>query len=293
MKRRSLLACAILLVLAACSRAQPGPEPGWHSVPASEYRARDQAIEGLRKHALANVEEFEPALYRGTEGRLMPYRLFRPELKRGEKYPLVLVLHGAGNRGMDNVSQISVRGSVLTAGIWALAENQKAHPCFVLAPQCPPEPAAWSPSPGWDETAHPFAPKPAPAGEMVMAILAQVCQAEAVDLARVYVVGVSMGGYGTWDFLARWPERFAAGVPVCGGMADDVAARFAQVRVLIFHGDADDVVSVSDSRRAFRQLRAAGATPKYTEYQGGGHQISGYAWTEPGALEWLFAQRRR
>jgi predicted peptidase len=283
------LAVLMSLALMADTRAAE-----WEPVPAAQYKARDAAIEALRAPlAAANLETFEPMLHRGEAGKVMHYRLFRPEAQGGQKYPLVLVLHGSGTRGMDNVAQLNTRGGVLTAGIWTTAENQKARPCFVLAPQCPPEPEAWIRTPGWEDGSHPLQAEPTAVATMAMAILEKVCATEAVDVDRIYITGVSMGGYGTWDYLARWPERFAAAVPVCGGMPDAVAVRIAKVPVWIFHGDADDVVSVTDARSAFRQLRAAGAAPRYTEYAGGGHQISSYAWTEPGLMEWLFAQRRR
>ena len=102
-----------------------------------------------------------------------------------------------------------------------------------------------------------------------------------------------MGGYGTWDLVIRKPDWFAAAAPVCGGGYETQAEKIAKVPVWIFHGAADEVVSVSDSHSAFEQLRAAGGSPRYTEYEGGGHGIGAYAWTEPGLAEWLFAQRRR
>ncbi len=127
---------------------------------------------------------------------------------------------------------------------------------------------------------------------MVIELLDDIVKTQPVDLSRIYVVGPSMGGYGTWDLLTRQPERFAAAIPSCGGLAAGQAKRIAAVPVWIFHGNADEAVPVRYSRDAFAELTASGGTPRYTEYDEGPHHISVYAWTEPGMMEWLFAQKR-
>jgi predicted peptidase len=279
------------IALAGASRAE---EPARFTVPPSVYRARDQAIGALRSRlSAANPDAFESFLYQGPDGSKLWYRLFAPEVVAdGQKYPLILVLHGAGGRGTDNMTQIT-GGAALSVGIWTLPEEQRLRPCFVLAPQCPPEPAAWIKDEDWDGTAHRHRPAPTKPLATVMEVLDRVIKENPVDEDRLYVMGVSMGGYGTWDSVVRAPHRFAAAVPVCGALADGQAPAIAHLPVWIFHGAADEVVSVSDSRSAFEQLRAAGGAPRYTEYQSGGHGIGNYAWTEPGLAEWLFAQRRR
>jgi len=272
-----------------------GQEPGGRfTIPAKVYRARDAAIGAMRSRLSAsNPDAFESFLYKAADGAKIWYRLFAPDVPvDGKRYPLILVLHGAGGRGTDNLTQIT-GGAAVSAGIWTLPEEQRARPCFVLAPQCPPEPAAWIKDEDWDGTAHHHHPEPTTSLALVMEILKRVIEENPVDENRLYVMGASMGGYGTWDLLVRYPRRFAAAVPVCGALADDQAKAIAHVPVWIFHGAADDVVSVSDSRSAFDQLRAAGGSPKYTEYEDGSHNIGVYPWTEPGLAEWLFAQRKR
>jgi predicted peptidase len=290
--RRLLLASVGLM---AAAGGLQGDEGGAHfTVPANIYKARDAAIAAMGAALSAsNPDAFEPFLYKDGEGRKLWYRLFKPDMEDGRKYPLLLVLHGAGGRGTDNLVQITGRGAAVSVGIWTLPEAQKASPCFVLAPQCPPEPDAWIKNGDWGGASHPLHPELAHALAMVMDVLVLVAKENPVDEDRLYVMGASMGGYGTWDLLARYPDRFAAAIPVCGALADDQAARIAHVPVWIFHGSADDSVSVSDSRSAYAQLRAAGGSPRYTEYEGGDHHIAGYAWTEPGLMEWLFSQRRR
>jgi predicted peptidase len=273
------LLLALTASLAAQEQTQVAPE-GYHS--------RDQAIAELRSRmASVKPDAFEAFERDGDGGAHIGCRFFAPKIGAGEKLPLVLFLHGAGGRGLDNRKQIA--GG---AALWALPEMQKAHPCFILAPQCPPEPFAWIKTPGWDDGGHPFQAKPAPPLALVMEVLDNLCQDYPVDEKRIYVLGASMGGYATWDLLTRLPERFAAAVPVCGGLADGQGATLAKVPIWIFHGDADDVVSFGDSVRAFGDLRAAHGNVRFTVFRGAGHNIASYAWTEPGFQDWLFAQRR-
>ena len=264
-------------------------------VPQSEYTARDGEIQALRAALTAsNPRLFAARVHRTAVGDELPYRLFTPAAApsaAGAKFPLLLLLHGAGGRGTDNLLQIQGMNACIGAGIWTLPEHQAAHPCYVLAPQCPPEPAAWTELGDWKLESRPHHPQPTPPLAQVMELLDQILTTQPVDLGRVYVLGPSMGGFGAWDLLVRQPGRFAAAVPVCGGLADGQAPKIAHVPVWIFHGAADDVVPVSLSRDDFAALTAAGAHPRYTEYQDGPHGIATYAWTEPGLIEWLFAQR--
>jgi predicted peptidase len=114
---------------------------------------------------------------------------------------------------------------------------------------------------------------------------------EAVDPARIYLTGLSMGGYGTWDLAARQPERFAAILPICGGGDEATAPRLAKLPIWCFHGDADTVVPVERSRTMIAAVRAAGGSPKYSELPGVGHDSWTPAYRDPAVLDWLFAKR--
>jgi predicted peptidase len=170
---------------------------------------------------------------------------------------------------------------------YSLSSNHR-----VLAPQCPPHPAFWAPIEKWTEKEHPFSPKPTPAMVMVMSLLDDFIQSHPVDASRIYLIGPSMGGYGAWDLLARMPERFAAAVPCCGGLADGQSSKIAKVPLWIFHGGADEIVRVEYSRSAFAQLKAAGGKPRYSEFAEGPHRVSVYVWTSSALMDWLFAQKR-
>ena len=105
------------------------------------------------------------------------------------------------------------------------------------------------------------------------------------------IAGLSMGGYGTWELIARFPDRFAAAVPVCGGGDPATAARISHVPVWAFHGSHDTTVRPANSRKMIRALQAAGAKPGYTEYPDVGHDSWVYAYREPYLLPWMFEKR--
>jgi predicted esterase len=134
--------------------------------------------------------------------------------------------------------------------------------------------------------------EPSAAMRLVLDALAATQKAYHIDPARIYVTGLSMGGYGTWDIIARKPNLFAAAVPVCGGGDPATAPKIARVAVWAFHGGNDGVVPTVRSRLMIDALKAAGAAPRYTEYPGVGHDSWNKAYADPELVEWLFAQHR-
>jgi predicted peptidase len=124
--------------------------------------------------------------------------------------------------------------------------------------------------------------------ELIDAVQAQY----SIDSTRILAVGVSMGGFGTWDVAMRHPNLFAAAMPICGGADPSQAPVLISMPIWTFHGDADDVVPVAGTREMVNALRAAGGAPKYTEYPGGGHGIWGNAFTDAQAMKWLMSQHR-
>lgn len=235
---------------------------------------------------IATAQDYEPRVFANPAGAKLPYRWLAPaSLEPGRKYPLVLFLHGAGERGTNNSAQL-VHGTKL----YLDAANRAKFPCFVLAPQCPAG-KQWVDMPwGGDKGTQP--PQPSEPMKLVLELLDTLPKIAPVDLDRIYVTGLSMGGYGTWDLITRFPDRFAAGAPVCGGGDDTVAARAAKVPIWAFHSDDDTVVKVIRSRNMLAAIRAAGGQPKYFEYFGLGHGSWGRAYSEPELLPWMFAQRR-
>jgi predicted peptidase len=221
----------------------------------------------------------------------MPYRLLSPANPvPGKKYPLVLFFHGAGDRGNDNLAQ-------LKHCLWAFIEpvRRAQYPCFVLAPQCP-ENKQWANYHIMNYLDVKDSPaEPSNEMRLAMEILDQVetTNADLIDLNRIYVSGLSMGGYGTWDCLARWPEKFAAAVPICGGGDEKtISAKAAQIPLWAFHSSDDPWVDVSGSRTMVSALRRAGGNPRYTEYDCYGHECWEPAYADPELFPWLFSQCR-
>jgi len=196
-----------------------------------------------------------------------------------EGWPLLLFLHGAGERG-DDLTRVQVHGPVKLVD-----EMPELRECVLVAPQCPD--GSW-----WRS-------------EALLALLDEVQAGEGVDPARVYVTGLSMGGYGTWSLLAAAPERFAAAIPICGGgeigrrwpehgtgfrIEDLLEARDVPIRA--FHGEDDTVVPPEESRVLVDALKAVGADVVLTVYPGVGHDSWTRTYDNPGLYAWLFAQRR-
>ena len=186
--------------------------------------------------AADNRERFEKRVFVAADGGRLPYRLLRPlDYRPAQKYPLVLFLHGAGERGNDNAAQL-VHGMNEFAG----DRIREQYPAFVVAPQCPAD-GQWVNVP-WSADTHTLTKDPAAPLRHSLELLAALEKEFSIDARRVYVTGLSMGGFGTWDAVQRYPERFAAAVPVCGGGDATRAKPIVNVPVWAFHGADDGVV---------------------------------------------------
>ena len=206
----------------------------------------------------------------------IPYRLFQPQGQTsGHKVPLVLFLQGMGDRGTDNVSQTNWMENL------ANKTRSGAYSAYVLAPQI--SKSMWFSS---------STDQPTEAMSLTMRALHQAMKNPNVDTSRIYVTGVSMGGFGTWDILRRDPGTFAAAVPMSGGGDPSTAALIKDTPIWAFHGSADNVVSVDTTRNMIQALNDTGGTPHYTEIAGGGHVIWPEVYQDAGntLYPWLFSQ---
>jgi predicted peptidase len=231
------------------------------------------------EQAVSMVDHGEPVRFR--------YRLLRPvKVEPGKTYPLVLFLHGAGERGSDNLAQLKYLPTWLAEPEW-----RERYPCYVVAPQCRAD-HRWAPYDWSDKQSSPLAPEPT--GDLAAAVAAvdAVLAAEPIDPARIYLTGLSMGGYGAWELVARMPQRFAAVAPICGGGDESQARKLVGLPIWCFHGADDKVVPVARSRSMVAAIKAAGGDSKYTELMGVGHDSWTPAYRESGLLDWLFQQRR-
>lgn len=224
--------------------------------------------------------------YTSPNGDTLPYRLLKPkDFDPSKHYPLVLFLHGAGERGTDNQAQLK-HG----APAFAKDEARAKYPAFVVAPQCPAEQKWVDVDWGSDDPRQPETVSTPMS--LVLDVLAGLEKEFPIDQDREYVTGLSMGGYGTWDLITRFPERWAAAAPVCGGGDKRVAARAKGVPIWAFHGLKDGTVKPQRSRDMIEAITAAGGHPLLSEYPYISHDSWTLAYSEPELLPWLFAQKR-
>ena len=215
------------------------------------------------------------------------YQVFVPaDWTSHKKWPVILFLHGAGERGDDGLAQTQV-------GIGgAIRAHPERFPAVVVMPQCRKD-ARWTDSAMEAQS---------------LAALDQSIKEFHGDLDRVYLTGLSMGGYGSWALAAKYPGKWAAAVIICGGIrrksdpavSEDAALKLyagaaqkigAKLPIWVFHGGADPTVPVTESRKMVELLKALGSAVKYTEYEGVEHNSWDKAYAEPDLTMWLFAQR--
>lgn len=218
----------------------------------------------------------------------LPYRLYVPESYTADKkYPVLLFLHGAGERGNDNVMQIAAALPTMFCD-----EKSPVYGAIVIVPQCPQD-CQWVNTP-WTDGSHDKDAIPQ-SRELTAALLAvdEIFEKYSCDRSRFYVAGLSMGGYGTWDVVTRHPEMVAAAAPICGGGDPSKAALIADIPIRTFHGDIDDTVPVSGTRDMAEALAAAGAADfVYKEWTGMGHAVWNESLAEPYLAGWMFSQKK-
>jgi predicted peptidase len=199
----------------------------------------------------------------------LPYLLALPDgyEQSAEPWPLLLFLHGAGERGED-LDLVRVHGPIRRA------EDEAGLPFVVVAPQC----AAHS---TWvcDLTS-------------LAALITEIAATHRIDPDRIYVTGLSMGGTGTWALAARYPNRFAAAVPVCGSWFPECAPRISRLPVWTFHGEDDDTIPISHTERIVDALGQFGSPVRFTRYPGVGHDSWTATYDDPALYAWLLAQSR-
>jgi predicted peptidase len=223
------------------------------------------------------------------------YRMLYPvNYDAGKKYPLIVFLHGSGERGNDNEAQL-IHGRKLFAD----SANRQQFPAIVIFPQCP-KTDFWSrirPEPNKQDSLGKFSfPSDQPIGpslNLVSRLLDSLVAAKMVNTKKIYLGGLSMGGMGTFELLWRKPRFFAAAFPICGGGdPQKVTVYGKKFPIWIFHGDNDQSVPVGNSRLMTNALKVAGAKVIYTEYPGVGHNSWDNAFAEPELLPWLFKQKK-
>ena len=227
-------------------------------------------------------------------GDTLRYRILYPEnAKKRKAYPLLVFLHGSGERGSDNALQLLHGGDLFLKD-----EVRRQFPAVVIFPQCP-DNAAWSVFPHRRDTSASFNLKLntdtlSTPERLVKLLMDSLADKKRIDKKRIYLGGLSLGGFGTYDLIIHYPDFFAAAFPICGQANVPLYVRTAShLPLWIFHGAKDNVVNPQPDRDLIKALRDAGIrTAEYTEYPEANHNSWDSAFAEPGLLSWLFAQKK-
>ena len=225
------------------------------------------AVTPLNAQLTAKYKNYEANNFQGLR-----YGLFKPTgYEPGKKYPLIIYLHGAN----DTVSRDNV---------FYHPESQKEHPCFVLTPKCSIADQGWGNT--WRDTHTDATAK-------TLKLADSLIKQYNIDVNRLYVYGISMGGFGVFSILQKEPGKFAAAFAICGGSSPNAAEKLKNTPLWIFHGEIDDVVPVNLSRDIYKEIiRIGGKKVIYTEYPGVKHNSWENASREARLPGWLFAQEK-
>lgn len=216
--------------------------------------------------AAASAQQAKTFKARITITAKLEYLLSLPADYAGsrKRWPLVLFLHGSGESG-TNLDKVKVHGPP------KIVEAKGSFPFILVSPQ--------SPGRGWNP-------------DVLNALLDKLIKQYRVDKDRVYITGLSMGGYGTWALAAAHPEKFAAIAPICGGGNPADAAKLAKLPIWVFHGAKDTTVPLRRSEEMVEAIKAAGGNPRFTVYPEAAHDAWTATYDNPEFYEWLLAQKR-
>lgn len=257
-----LLCCSVATSAAAARRPRPAP---------------------AESKGAAALKHYEARKFTDKAGKIIRYHLMKPvDFDAAKSYPLLLFLHGMGGCGSRNRKNLTDAG---VPKIFAADKLRRKYPAFVLVPQCPR-------GSYWAGTLMRRGPRPTMEA-LVFGMLDAMCKEFKVDKGRIYITGLSLGGFGTFGMVSAKPRIFAAAAPVCGGWPGQKNVKaMAKVPFWIFHGGADPVVPPKLSRDMAAALKKAGGTVKHTEYPGVRHNSWTKAYNEAALWKWLFAQKR-
>lgn len=229
---------------------------------------------------------FSRQTYKNAGGDSLLYRFLFPDNDTTLQYPLVVFLHGSGERGNDNDAQL--KWGVMN---FANDQNLKLHPAFVIAPQCPVN-QSWANISRGPNNEIVLQNAPSKPMQLVMELIEDMIKKFRVDTNRIYITGLSMGAYGSFDALERYPHLFAAAVPVCGSGDVSKAGSIAHIPLWMFGGADDPSVPPSLLYDMVNALLKAGAHPGFTQYPEVGHFSWIAAYSDDMMMEWLFRQHK-
>ena len=223
-----------------------------------------------------------------SKGGVLNYRYREPEIfEPNKKYPLILFLHGSGGRGSDNEQQLWDANAI---GAFAKQKVSSKFQSYIFAPQVPLN-ERWV-STEWDTDDYKLLPISSTMRKTLDALDSFIDNNKHVDIERVYILGLSMGGWGTWDAITRRPNFFAAAVPICGGGDPSQVKNLEKVNIWAWHGENDSVIDVYKSQQMVGAINSRNGNVRYTEIKGRGHDSWLDVWNNKELWEWLFSQRR-
>lgn len=238
-----------------------------------------------------DYELFSRHIFEGKQLKT-PYRWLIPpdfdtlnQQKNTKKYPLIVFLHGAGERGDNNLVPLThFAPYILTEN------NRQKYPCFVLVPQCPKD-KKWIET-DWKLDAHTQPEATSEVLKNVIEIIQIMEEKYPIDTKKIYITGLSMGGFGVWDLITRYPKKFAAAVPVCGGADEKTAKKIKKLPVWAFHGALDKVVKPERSRNMVEAIKKTKGNIRYTEYPNVQHDSWKQVYQDENMWKWLFEQSK-
>ena len=235
------------------------------------------------------LKSYHPHVSNDSKRDKFLYRTASPtKMIKDGKYPLLVFFHGAGGRGDNNTGQLLDAGGLQAFEKAGVRTKFKSH---IFAGQVP-KGERWV-NVGWSLLGHKM-PDISHSMRMAFEALDSFIQdpLNQVDSKRIYVMGLSMGGYGTWDAIQRRPDFFAAAVPICGGGDKSLASKLVNIPIWAWHGDKDFVIKPSRSRDMIKAISKAGGLPKYSEIKGRGHNSWVDCWNTDELWKWLYSQSK-
>lgn len=198
---------------------------------------------------------------------------------KSKKYPLILMLHGAGTRGTSNGENLKYFKDLIKY-------SQNNHPAFMVAPIVPVE-RVWA-TYGWGTKNEHMTNRPSFMMSMTNKLLNKLIHKHSINSKRIYITGVSIGGYGTWEFIQRYPEMIAAAIPVCGGGDVKFANKLITTPIWGFHGNKDDVIPSEKTAKMIKAINKAGGIARYSELSNVGHNAWDFTYNKSELMKWLF-----
>lgn len=258
--------------------------------PVDNKTKADSVIKSKKDSLVIDFKEkndFKKGMLFDSTGNSQPFRILFPQnFDTSKYYPVIIFYHGSGERGIDNEKQL-----LHVSNLFLSDEFQKGYQAFVLLPQCPEE-FKWVDA-DWTADFNILTDKMTEPLRLSKILLEKISTVYKTDTTKYYAIGMSMGGFGVWDIISRYPDLFAAAIPICGGGDINYAEKIKNVPIWAFHGEKDKLVKVSRSRDMINAIKDAGGNPKYTEYNNTGHGSWVNAFAEPGFFKWLFSKQRK